>query len=334
MVAFFDFRRLSTSRSVLMGIGIVMIYILHSGKIGYSLYDSIYKYGWIGVDIFFFLSALGLGYSLKKNRDGFIRRRLIRILPTWIIILFLVHIFGLVGLHFMPTLPFHVPQSIYQILSWYTGLGYWIANIFDLSDKTSWYYEWYIPTLLLFYLVTPFLYKRTNKTIIILLVILLITGQLAITNYNTNYLVLSITRVPIFLMGILFFRFIDNKNERPRTDAYIFFLLILFGIGINILNFVVVVEKEYKVLFFIPCLCLLLSYIVQKLNLTAFFSFLGGISLELYLIHLYRRPHYLMSFVCDNTLFVIISTFLLCTISAYLLQKMVSVVNNKLLNNV
>ena len=80
----FKFSDIVSYRAELMGFAILWIFMLHSGAIGNPIYDTIRKFGWAGVDIFFFLSALGLCYSLNKNNNlkDFYLRRLNRIMPT------------------------------------------------------------------------------------------------------------------------------------------------------------------------------------------------------------------------------------------------------------
>lgn len=326
---FFDINQLSWFRSALMGVAIIWVFILHSGEIGVPFYDSIRQWGWMGVDIFFFLSAYGMGFSLKKDKDNFMNRRFKRIIPTWIVVLFLVHIVGVLSVHYHPGASFSFPTSVFQILSWYTGLGYWIANIFDFQDKLSWYYEWYIPTLLLFYLFTPFLYNRTKIQIVVLIFILIFLGQITILLFGLPFLALSITRAPIYLLGILFYKFLDNSQRTPKCDTFINIGCLLLGIMLFFLP-LEFLRKEYRILFFIPPLLILLSNIIQRLQLTTLLSFFGGISLELYLIHLYGRPNYLMGYLFERQAYVIFFSLLFCTLCAYVLHNAIKVAEKKI----
>lgn len=81
--------RLSQYRQSLMGFAILWVFMLHTGEIGNPLWDSISSWGWSGVDMFLFLSAIGLCYSLNKDGNlgiiAFYKRRAIRILPPWLL---------------------------------------------------------------------------------------------------------------------------------------------------------------------------------------------------------------------------------------------------------
>lgn len=55
---------ISAYRSALMGVAILWIMFYHS-----ALNLPILNNGYLGVDIFFFLSAIGLCYSFEKNSD-------------------------------------------------------------------------------------------------------------------------------------------------------------------------------------------------------------------------------------------------------------------------
>lgn len=317
-------------RSELMGLAILWVFMLHSGTIGNPIYDAIRKFGWAGVDIFFFLSALGLCYSLKKNNNlkDFYNRRINRILPTWLVVLFVVHMIGLVCNRYMPSLPFHVPNTIAQCLTWYSGIGYWISDF--LTNPDGYYYEWYIPSLLAFYLVTPFLYKQKSFTLILLTIVSVIIS-IILSNHHILYsLHFFYQRIPIFLLGLLSYRMIQIP-QNPSIEKMSFFgIVIMFMVGIILLFF----KEKYSVNIVIThivqlmilLLLLFFSVIIDFLHINKILSFYGGISLELYLIHLYKRPLYLMSFITNSKIFAIILSLILCTLVAVVLQRLINVV--------
>ena len=74
--------RLSGYRSELMGVAMIFVYLFHSGDIGMSqYYNVLFAHGDLGVDVFFFLSSIGLCFSLSKNSRtfDFYKRRIVRI---------------------------------------------------------------------------------------------------------------------------------------------------------------------------------------------------------------------------------------------------------------
>ena len=315
-------------RSVLMGWAIIWIFIFHSKSVGIPIYDDIQKFGWAGVDIFFFLSALGLSFSLEKNSDtlDFLKRRARRILPTWLTVLFCVHILGLICNRYLPSLPFNAPHTILQCICWYSGLGFFISDF--VSEPRCYHYEWYVPSLLFFYAITPFLYKQKTRILVILFIaVVVITYLLRFFNLLPN-LRLFYLRFPAFIMGIFVYRIIKSEWKfYPYALSLSFILGIISCVLLN--GFGIAFPKCFVFQLLMPSVCLLFIFLTKFLRLAHFFSFFGGISLELYLIHIYKRPHYLMSFVFENKLMVVISTLVLCTIGAICLREVVKFISLK-----
>lgn len=120
-----------------------------------GIWEGIFDNFNLGVDAFLFLSAFGLCFSLKKNDiKTFYFNRFKRIIPTWWAVLFALHIVGiLIGSKF-PVGSFVYPHTATDIFFYYTGLGFFFNTC---------YYEWYIPTLLFFYLIIPAI-NRLSKS--------------------------------------------------------------------------------------------------------------------------------------------------------------------------
>ena len=81
-----NLKRVIKYRDVWMGLAILWIVFFHSGIWPASeLMTSVKMLGFGGVDIFIFASGIGCFCSLKKNNDSikFIKRRIIRIIPTY-----------------------------------------------------------------------------------------------------------------------------------------------------------------------------------------------------------------------------------------------------------
>lgn len=108
---------LARHRSPLMGLAIIWIFIFHSGPIGSDAYDSFQEFGFGGVDIFIFLSAFGLCFSLEKDSSvlAFYYRRLKRIVPTWVTVLLIVHLLGIVSSNLKPDTNFAYPHSFFAM---------------------------------------------------------------------------------------------------------------------------------------------------------------------------------------------------------------------------
>lgn len=308
-------------RTALMGISILWIFFMHSGNLGIPIWDSIMSYGWMGVDIFIFLSSIGLCFSLDKNSDlhQFYMRRALRIIPTWLSVLFIIHILGCLVCHFAPQLPFHYPHNLLQCILWYTGIGYWIN--FILINPLSCYYEWYIPTLLLFYFITPYVYKQSFKVTTLMLIATTIFSLILTSTHTLYSLHLSYQRLPVFILGVWIYKCI-NTNTQHYTLIYLIIssivsLTIIILYDANPLD----VYIKHLPLCLLPFGVSVLALLVETFKLSKIFSVFGIISLELYLIHLYNRPNFLVSLFVD--LSPISNTFItlaLCTLVAHLLH--------------
>lgn len=319
-------------RSALMGVSIIWIFLFHSKNVGIPVYDSIQQFGWAGVDIFFFLSALGLSFSLEKDNDSFAfyKRRATRILPTWLTTLFCVHLCGLLFNKYLPSLPFNAPHTLSQCICWYTGIGFFISDF--VPNPLCYYYEWYVPSLLFFYAITPLLHKQKTKVLAIIFIATIFISYLLSYFSLLSNLRLFYLRFPAFIIGIFVYRIIKHKWKYYPYALFGSFSLgligcfLLYGLGINIPKYFVFQQL-------MPAACILLIILTKYLRLVHLLNFFGGISLELYLIHIYKRPQYLMSLIFENKLLIVISTFVLCTIAAISLHEIIKLISPKIIKS-
>lgn len=128
---------LSHYRTEIMGVAAILIVLGHTvywGNINYGLLTPIITLGYSGVDVFLFLSGFGLFYAMSKDGStisSFYYRRLKRIVPTFVAIMILA--------------------SIMHYKTWSIR---WFMN------PLTWFYNyWYIPFILLMYLIYPFFYR-------------------------------------------------------------------------------------------------------------------------------------------------------------------------------
>lgn len=318
------FDNIGRHRTALMGLSMILVFLHHarSEKLGFmptGLWTDIFKNFNLSVDTFLFLSAFGLCFSLKKNTvKKFYWNRFKRIIPTWWVVLFLIHIIGIfVGSKFDS---FGYPHSVADVFYWYTGLGYF----FDTCS-----YEWFIPTLLLFYLLTPAVY-RLSRNLVLLLILLFIPLVLLYKESGVlPYLSLSVTRIPAFLLGVLFFK-------DAEENGYNRFLITCIGLFICVfaLSFFWKIPDVIQAMPLLPIVMGLVS-LALSLKYTryieVFLAFVGTISLEFYLIHPHRRPQYLLSHIIHNNVLLVIGAFILCLVLSYILHLIIKKVNEKYL---
>ena len=312
-----NFNLVSRYRSELMGVAILWVMFFHLVAKGplifnFSVLSPILGIGYGGVDIFLFLSGLGLYFSFRKsiNLKSFYIRRVIRILPTYIVVNI---VYGILS-----------KMSILDIFYNITTIGYWL--------NTS-YYDWYIPAILMLYLFFPLLYKAIESFPVIFILsissisCLMIIVSLYFTHFQLDDIrFFFIARVPIFVVGIYMGKLI---NENKINLAYISWLFMC--VGLILLYFVKQHTMWFKLgsgvqqipfVLITPGLCLLCAVIFNVISLIfcRFFSFCGRLSLELYLVHLHlfsALPFYPKS----HKLLYVCGLFCISFILAYILHR-------------
>lgn len=271
---------ISKYRSAVMGLAIFWIFFYHTG-VDIPGLREIFALGWMGVDIFFFVSGFGLCASLSKNDSvsNFFKRRFFRIIPTWWIVLAAMAIVG--TLWSLKGFPMSASDYFY----WFTGLGWWTANC---------NFEWYIPTLLVFYLLSPLLARMSLKALCISTVasmfvaILLGGGMLHIL----DNVYMSYSRVPIYIFGFAVYKYQQKSVSLP---SYIWLPMLAIGIigfgagmfvKLSNVPFGLTIARVCIPLFIIPMITVV-GFVFSKIKwANAVMSFLGLISLEIYLLHI------------------------------------------------
>ena len=320
------FDHIGKYRSALMGFSMILVFLFHarSEKLGFmptGLLGDLFKNFNLGVDFFLFLSAFGLCFSLKKNTiKRFYYNRFKRIIPTWWVVLFFIHITGIfVGSKFADG-SFVYPHSAVDMFYWYTGLGYFF---------NACCYEWYIPTLLFFYLLIPAVYRLSRNQVLFILLLSIPLILLYKGSGVLPYLSISIIRVPIFLLGILFFKDLEQNKYQLFLITCITLCIYIFAF-----SFVWKVPDVIQVAPLLPIVMGLFSCLLSfkyTRYIEVFLAFVGTISLEFYLIHPYRRPQFLLSHIVKDNVMLILGAFILCLVLSYLLHLLMKKVNEKYL---
>lgn len=314
-----------------MGAMILLIMEFHTRLHYYSHITQIFAgWGFCGVDGFFFLSGLGLFYSLKK--DGrvlpFYKRRLIRIIPTYFVIVLFANLLK-------------NNSDWGDILIQTSTIGFWFPSMFN-------YFDWFVPSLVLIYLFFPFYYKiftRFPYLVTVLFIFLSIVGSLLYgSNENNNIDKLYfLCRIPIFLLGVLG-AYCNNLNakflEETRFIRRCMFISILGFIFWLVLKTILTTDQFNEstlnwtlFILIIPGMLYILTLLINSSKtLNKVLSFLGGISLELYLMHeliVFKYAANLRIFLPNSFLVIIFIFFILSAVSiflAFLVQKIVSMV--------
>lgn len=271
---------LSLYRTQLMGIATLMIIICHSSGSNVIMPDLLkflFRYGNLGVDIFLFLSGIGLYFSLNKDnlssqKDylSFYKRRFYRI--------------------YIPYLMVYVPFClIFMLLGKYSVCD----SILCLSAFEYWLFHrgaWFVSLIVLLYLVVPFLYKALtgkHKWIIAIgiIIVLMILGNIPIANQSLTSVLYNIQRalcrVPCFIAGITIGHSCKEGKQITTTE------MVVFVIATIISSFIF---GLWKCTWLIVPIILYLSTLLIKWSKSSWIDkslrLLGKISLESYLTNI------------------------------------------------
>ena len=135
-----ELANISRFRGELMGAAMLFIILFHVALPREDAFFGLRRMGNVGVDMFLFLSGIGLWFSWTKNPSAkhFFIRRYLRIYPTWLIIACLFYIPGFQG------------GSAWNWINLFGEItinwGFW------LHDELNF---WYIPATMMLYLFAP-----------------------------------------------------------------------------------------------------------------------------------------------------------------------------------
>lgn len=289
----FNLNLISKYRAELMGLSILWIWFLHmSVKFPFPI-STVQSLGATGVDIFFFVSAVGLYYSLSKNEDvfQFYKRRVLRIIPTYLMIAIPYRICE----YFSTEQSFVLKNFLSVIAKKVLLVEFWIENSASL---------WYIPAILVFYLFYPLFYKafKTEKSLLFRVVILVLFSVLAIgLNWALVHFECArptdrwLLRIPIFLLGCFTAPYIKGETRIKTNNAvWIIWLLLVYAV-FNFLNIKTGLLHYGNVmwsfilnsLIAIPIM-VLVPLVFEKLKLYKLkkvFSEIGKYTLEIYILN-------------------------------------------------
>lgn len=328
----------SKYRSPLMGFAILWVFFFHS-SIHIPFLQGLVSIGWGGVDIFLFLSAIGLCYSIRNCGCilTFYKRRLLRIMPIFWLLITIFFVLAVVGngLH---------PRSFVEGLFYYSGIGWWISGLYEEPRFVS--YEWYTPTILFFYLIFPILNKSSIKTLFCILFFALCLSYYCSENRILYSLHLTYQRIPIFILGIIYFRYIVHypfmSNERIYVTTFVEILLFVIGFFLLFLCKTKILDGIFQssfpmrlsMLMIIPTLLKILCLVFVRLNLLKVMFFYGTISYELYLIHIYCEkdtfhPLYFIEEYNLNDNIKVLLILIISTILSFFINKTVAFLLSK-----
>lgn len=271
-------------RSQIMSFAAFWILCSHSINIcGENLWTYLYyfkpliAYGWGGIDIFFFLSGLGIGLSLKKNPSTaqFFSKRFNRIFPAFFIVVTVEHLL--------------YNDSILKYFWDVTMLGYWTPLLGYATKNTF----WYVSAAFAFYLLSYPYYKYyfSKRPLLSTLIISVIGFSL----YYILPLDLFLGRIPIYFMGMFASQYVHKCFKIfpfgiLAIAVYMTICYVAYRYGGRILTdhglhfFAFIFITPGLVFLLAKCFSFLDSIKIGKL-IVRYIDVIGRVSLEFYLVH-------------------------------------------------
>lgn len=294
-------RTFSAHRQPIMGIAILLILFCHNSVWFFSdTFSEINQcarvVAQVGVDIFLFCSGYGLFFSFSRCGTlwSFYKKRIARILPAYLIALVIWSGFALC-----------FGEDTLDFLR-----RYFLLSFFTRGELIV----WFIPGILLLYALFPLLFRlaSSRKTALGFCVCWeALSFWIAAAPFPEGQLFYAVkavnevlfVRFPIFLLGVFFAA--SGENQPFRVPMWLRLLMTMLLIGLVTFS----IDRIQSIswwwvnrLLFCPLTLCLLSLFVPLLDrhrnsrMYQSLSFLGSITLELYLIH-ERLLAYLQNYI-------------------------------------
>lgn len=290
---------ISRFRAEQMGAAMLFVILFHVALDRGDPFYGLRRCGNVGVDIFLFLSGVGLWFSWVKTPDvlRFYRRRLLRIVPTWIVV----------------ATAFYLPD--------YLGARRFSRSLVDLIGDITlnwdfWLHDeltfWYVPAIMALYLVAPWYMRLVQSRPVyrwlpLLMVIWCVMVQWVLPiHHAVGHIEIFWSRVPIFFIGINFGEMVRTRRHLPGEAVWLLLITFLMTFGTCLYleqvrhgHFPLFVERMLYIPFTV-CTVLVMNRIFRRMPqwVNSSFRFVGALSLEAYLIHIhfvlvYVQPYHL-----------------------------------------
>lgn len=294
-----ELANISRFRAEQMGAAMLFVILFHVALDRGDPFYGLRRCGNVGVDIFLFLSGVGLWFSWVKTPDvlRFYRRRLLRIVPTWIVVATAFYLPDYLGTR-------RFSHSIVDLIGDIT-----INWDFWLHDELTF---WYVPAIMALYLVAPWYMRLIQSRPVyrwlpLLMVIWCVMVQWVLPiHHAVGHIEIFWSRVPIFFIGINFGEMVRTRRQLSSDAVWLLLVTFLMTFGTCLYleqvrhgQFPLFVERMLYIPFTV-CTVLVMNRIFRRTPqwVNRLFRFVGALSLEAYLIHIhfvlvYVQPYHL-----------------------------------------
>lgn len=326
-----ELANISRYRGELMGIAMIFIFLFHVALPRSDMFFGLRRVGNIGVDMFLFLSGVGLWFSWMKHPSlkHFFKRRYLRVYPAWFII-----------------------SCLYYIPHFHGGgVRAWVDLIGDITINWDfWLHDelkfWYIPAMMMLYLFAPpymQLIRRhpVYRWLPVVMILWCILVQYVSPIHNAvGHIEIFWSRVPIFFIGINMGEAVRRKDKMDGASIWMILIVFAMTLSASIFleqelhgHFPIYVERMLYIPLTITTI-LLLNRVFRRTPkwFNTIFKFVGALSLECYLIHI----HFVLDYIPKTCGYW--TTFLVCVVItmplAWVLSKIVDYISNFIENNI
>ncbi len=309
---------LSSQRGRLMGAAMLMVVLFHVGGMRHdTFFYCLSRCGNVGVDVFLYLSGIGLWFSwgkiMQKRRaaagnDGtrpaprnapggqckrllqaivgspyatFLRRRYVRVYPAWLIV---------AAAYYLPRCLDGRASAADTALSIAVNWGFW------QHDELTF---WFIPAIMALYTVAPAYIELIRRHAecrwmpVAAMVLCVLVQYWAPLHSVVGHLEIFFSRIPIFLIGINTGLLVEQRRHIGRAGWWML-IGMLAVCTLACVNFEDGLRGRFPLflerMVYIPLtvsMALLMARALAQAPAWAgsVLAFIGGISLEIYLIH-------------------------------------------------
>lgn len=325
-----ELANISRFRGALMGIAMLIIILFHVDLARSDMFFGLRRMGNLGVDMFLFLSGIGLWFSWMKTPSyrHFYFRRLIRIYPAWLII---------ACLYYLPRLHVHDAASLVNLIG---EIGFnWN---FWLHDELSF---WYIPAIMMLYLFAPPYMELIRRHSVyrwlpvVMIMWCILVEWVTPIHHAVGHLEIFWSRVPIFFIGINMGEMVRQKRT---IDGQGIWMLIIMFVMTSVSCFFLEQERHGQFPLFVERMLyipltitfiLICNRVLRRTpkGVNGALAFVGSLSLECYLIHL----HFVLDYLPKAWSYW--PTFLACVVAtlplAWVLSKIVDWIAKKIIDS-
>lgn len=326
-----ELANISRYRGELMGIAMIFIFLFHVALPRSNMFFGLRRIGNIGVDMFLFLSGVGLWFSWMKHSSlkRFFKRRYLRIYPAWLIIS---------CLYYIPRFHGHSLHAWIDLFGDITiNWDFWLHNELNF---------WYIPAMMMLYLFAPpymELIRRhpVYRWLPVVMILWCILVQYVTPIHNAvGHIEIFWSRVPIFFIGINMGEAVRRKDKMDGTSIWLILIVFVMTLFASIFleqelhgHFPLYIERMLYIPLTITTI-LILNRVFRRTPkwFNSIFKFVGALSLECYLIHI----HFVLDYMPKTWGYW--ETFIICVLItmplSWVLSKIVNYISNFIEKNI